>query len=58
MSMQVYECEQGSPEWHAARAGVITASMFKVARKKIGGLDERQQKYVDLVLDGTPSARR
>lgn len=22
------ECEQGTPEWHLARAGVITASMF------------------------------
>ena len=28
-------CEQGSPEWHAARAGVITASMFVVARAKL-----------------------
>ena len=25
MSFQVIECEQGSPEWHRARAGVITA---------------------------------
>jgi len=26
------ECEQGSPEWHAARAGCITASNFKLTR--------------------------
>lgn len=25
------ECEQGSPEWHAARCGVITASKFRDA---------------------------
>ncbi|WP_109479192.1 lambda exonuclease family protein [Paraburkholderia sp. C35] len=26
-------CDQGTPEWHASRAGVITASMFSTARK-------------------------
>jgi hypothetical protein len=54
VAMRVYEVEQGSAEWHQARAGVISASMFKVARKKINGLDERQQKYVDAILNGTP----
>lgn len=33
--MIVINCDQGSPEWHAARAGVITASMFKVARQRL-----------------------
>ena len=33
--MIIVECEQGSPEWHQARAGCITASMFKVARKRL-----------------------
>lgn len=33
--MKIIRCEQGSPEWHAARAGVITASMFKVARQRL-----------------------
>lgn len=27
--MQIIECEQGTPEWFAARAGIPTASMFK-----------------------------
>jgi hypothetical protein len=54
MAMKVFEVEQGSAEWHQARAGVISASMFKIARKKVGGLDERQLKYVNLILDGTP----
>lgn len=31
----VIECEQGSAEWHGARAGVITASMFATARKRL-----------------------
>ncbi|WP_208606994.1 lambda exonuclease family protein [Burkholderia metallica] len=33
--MQVIECAQGSDEWHRARAGVITASMFGAARKRL-----------------------
>lgn len=31
--MKVFEVEQGSPAWHSCRAGVITASMVKIARK-------------------------
>lgn len=52
--MQIIQCEQGSPEWHQARAGVITASMFSTARKKVGMLDERQQQFVALRVAGTP----
>lgn len=33
--MKIITCTQGSDEWHAARAGVITASMFKVARQRL-----------------------
>lgn len=33
--MIIIECEQGSQEWHAARAGAITASMFRVARERL-----------------------
>lgn len=33
--MLIHRTPQGSPEWHAARAGVITASMFKTAREKL-----------------------
>lgn len=33
--MIVIECEQGSPEWHKARAGVITASNFKLATQRL-----------------------
>jgi hypothetical protein len=33
--MIVIECEQGSEDWHKARGGRITASMFEVARGKL-----------------------
>lgn len=50
--MIIVQCEQGSLEWHQARAGAITASMFSVAREKVGTLNEQQQKYVNSVLAG------
>ncbi len=54
--MVLIECQQGSSEWHAARAGVITASMFKVARSKVGTLTAQQQRYVDAVRSGMSAA--
>ena len=33
--MIIVNCDQGSPEWHRARAGVITASMFSTARERL-----------------------
>ncbi len=30
--MKIIECDQGSADWHLARAGCITASMFETAR--------------------------
>ncbi|UWX68862.1 lambda exonuclease family protein [Burkholderia gladioli] len=50
--MRVIECDQGSPEWHRARAGCITASMFATARKRVGELDERQDMYVRAIQAG------
>jgi hypothetical protein len=35
VGFKLYPCKQGSPEWLAMRAGVITASEFKVARGKL-----------------------
>jgi hypothetical protein len=54
--VKIIECEQGSAEWKAARAGVITASMFSLARKRVGGLNEQQQVYVDAIRGGKPQA--
>lgn len=50
--MNVIPCEQGGEAWHRARAGLITASMFGVARSRVGELDDRQQQYVTSVLAG------
>lgn len=50
--MITIECAQGSSEWHQARAGCITASMFGVARSKINGLNPQQRKYVEAMLSG------
>ncbi|MHC8295328.1 lambda exonuclease family protein [Pseudomonas sp. LB3P58] len=50
--MKIIECEQGSAEWHQARAGCITASMFTVARSRVNGLTDQQQKYVTAILAG------
>jgi len=52
----IVECTQGSEEWHAARAGVITASMFKVARERVGMLSDQQLVYVQARLAGASEA--
>lgn len=52
MSYRIIECEQGSIEWHAIRAGVITASMFSTAISTVSTLDEKQRAYVDAILAG------
>jgi hypothetical protein len=54
--MRLVHCDQGSPEWHQARAGCITASMFKTARERINGLDEKQAAYVNAVRSGLDEA--
>lgn len=50
--MIVVHCDQGSPEWMQARAGCITASMFGIARKRVGELTEQQAKYVAAIQRG------
>ena len=47
-----YEAEQGSREWHQARAGVVTASMFATARSKVGQLTDQQAIYVASLASG------
>ena len=54
--MIIVKCEQGSEAWLSARAGVITASMFKVARQRTGGLTEQQQAYVNAIKSGKSDA--
>lgn len=45
--MKLIHCDQGSPEWHAARAGCITASMFKTARAKLKRSGEPTEAALD-----------
>lgn len=54
--MIVVSCDQGTPEWHAARAGVITASMFSEVRKRVNGLNDQQAAYVTAVQGGADEA--
>lgn len=56
MSLRIVHCEQGSPEWHAARAGAITASMFREVRKRVGGLTDQQALYVQALQDSADEA--
>jgi hypothetical protein len=46
--MQIIECEQGSPEWFAARAGLPTASEFStiMAKGKDGGQSVTRLTYM------------
>jgi hypothetical protein len=53
---QIIECQQGSPEWHLARCGLITASMFAECRKVVGGLTDQQRIYCDAILAGKSGA--
>ena len=50
--IEVIGCEQGTPEWHEARAGVISASNFSMIRKKVNGLNEKQALFVQAKLSG------
>lgn len=51
------EARQGTPEWHQARCGKVTASCFADAISRVGALDERQAKYVALVRGGMPEKK-
>lgn len=48
----IVECDQGDEQWHYARAGAVTASMFHEVRKVINGLTEQQATFVKWLLGG------
>lgn len=50
--MIVVSCLQGDEAWHRARAGAVTASMFKTARERVGELTDQQRRYVDAIRAG------
>lgn len=51
--LEIFDCEQGSPEWFAARRAVVTASEFAtvLAKGRGGGESATRRKYL-LVLAG------
>ena len=54
--MKYIDCIQGTDEWHRARAGKTTASMFAVAVSQTGGLTEQQAVYVNAIKVGKTEA--
>ena len=50
--MKFLTMQQGTPEWHLARCGLVTASMFETACKEVGGMNEQQAAFVAAVLSG------
>lgn len=48
MELQIFECEQGSPEWFACRLGIPTASEFDtvMAKGKGGGESKTRRTYM------------
>lgn len=53
IDFQIIECDQGEPEWHFARAGAVTASMFHEVRKVMNGLTDQQALFVKEILSGS-----
>lgn len=53
MDLCIYDCEQGSPEWFAIRAGIPTASEFAtVMAKGRGGAESKTRRTYMLKLIG------
>ena len=46
----ILDCEQGSPEWEAARLGVATASMCSKILTPTGRLSSARDEYVGKLL--------
>ena len=46
--LHVFDCEQGTPEWHQCRVGVVTASVFDtvMAKGRGGGPSETRRKLM------------
>lgn len=53
MELQIFNCEQGTPEWYAARAGIPTASEFDtVMAKGRGNAESKTRRTYMLKLIG------
>ncbi len=56
-ALQIFDCEQGSPEWFACRLGIPTASRFKDVLAKGQGLTRKKYLYTlaGEILTGEPA---
>ena len=56
MTVQIIDCEQSSPEWYAARAGIPTASEFSTVMAKGEGKTRKtyMHKLAGEILTGEP----
>jgi hypothetical protein len=53
MELQIFDCEQGSPEWYACRLGIPTASEFDTVQAKgKGGAESKTRRTYMLKLIG------
>lgn len=54
--IQIFDCDQGSPEWFACRAGIPTASMFSAIMAKGEGKTRRSylHKLAAEIITGDP----
>lgn len=53
MELEIFNCEQNSPEWYAARLGIPTSSEFKsICAKGRGGGDAKTRRTYMLKLAG------
>lgn len=55
MSLEVFRCEQGSPEWYQCRLGIVTASEFETVLRERGrtaGSTSKQRRDYMLKLIG------
>lgn len=55
--IEIFDCEQGSPEWRAARLGIPTASEFAAIKAKGEGKTRRtyMMKLIGELMTGEPS---
>lgn len=51
--MIIIRAPQGSDDWRRARAGVITGSMFAIARQRVNELTPQQKTYVAAIRAGS-----
>ncbi len=62
--MKIVDCVQGTPEWHAARAGIPTASKFAVVLRKRGttkgSASVERRRFIDILagerITGQPAS--